>query len=52
MDLADKTCSMPTARLPVIFAPRALPNLLLGVELGINGKNVQKGSSPLCGRLG
>jgi PmbA protein len=51
LDLAKRTCSLPTTRLPVLFAAQALPNLLMGVEMGVNGKNVQKGSSPLCGRL-
>jgi PmbA protein len=52
LSLAKTTRQMPSARSAVIFAPEALPNLLMAVEMGVNGKNIQKGSSPLCDRLG
>lgn len=51
-ELAKKVVSLPTKRLPVLFAPQAAVSLLHGLFLGINGKNAQKGSSPLVGRTG
>jgi PmbA protein len=38
--------------LPVIFTPKAAGLLLAPLEMGCNGKLVQKGASPLIGRLG
>ncbi len=51
-ELAKRIASVRSGRLPVIFAPEALISLLTSLEMGVNGKLVQKGSSPLCGRLG
>ncbi len=50
--LAQRTVPAPQRRLPVVFAPRAVVSLLQALFLGISGKNVQKGSSPLAGRVG
>lgn len=44
--------SAKTKKLPAIFTPRLIPTILNTVELGVNGKLVQKGASPLTGRLG
>ncbi|HUT62410.1 MAG TPA: TldD/PmbA family protein [Anaerolineae bacterium] len=35
--------------MPVIFTAQELPNLLQSIELGINGKRLLKGDSPLIG---
>jgi len=49
---AKRVTSISTQRLPVIFTPKAVTSLMLPLQRGINGKLVQKGSSPLSGRLG
>ncbi|MFH1759871.1 MAG: TldD/PmbA family protein [bacterium] len=36
----------------VLFMPQALPSLVSGFMAGLNGKTLQKGSSPLKGRIG
>lgn len=51
-ELAKRIVPLRSGRFPVIFAPEALTNLLAAIEMGVNGKLVQKGSSPLCDRLG
>lgn len=42
---------MKKKKLPAIFTPKVIPTILETVELGVNGKLVQKGASPLTGRL-
>jgi PmbA protein len=41
-----------SGRLPCIFVAHELPNLLKSVELGVNGRRLVKGDSPLIGREG
>ncbi|MCP5002807.1 MAG: TldD/PmbA family protein [Planctomycetes bacterium] len=50
--LAEKECELPTAVYPVVFTSKAIGNLLGTFESGCNGKLVQKGASPLTGKLG
>lgn len=50
--LSKQTAKLASGTYPVIFTPKAIPTLLHSVEMGINGKMVQKGSSPLTDRLG
>ena len=50
--LARKVVQAPDKALPVLFMPDALTSLLRAFALGVNGKHVQKGSSPLSGRVG
>ncbi len=38
--------------IPVFFAAREMPNLLQAVEMGVNGRRLVKGDSPLAGREG
>jgi len=38
--------------MPVIFTARELPSLLKSIELGVDGKRLVKGDSPLIGREG
>jgi PmbA protein len=49
---AKKKTKVATRPMPVIFAPKVLYSILIGFELGCNGKYVQKGTSPLVGKLG
>jgi len=39
-------------KLPVVFTPKCCSELLACFLMGANGKLVQKGASPLCGKLG
>jgi len=50
--LAERTATVAPKSMPVILAPRASSLLLLAPQMGVNGKNVLKGDSPLAGRLG
>ncbi|HID95386.1 MAG TPA: TldD/PmbA family protein [Candidatus Latescibacteria bacterium] len=50
--LADAVAEVKTGRMPVIFVPEVLADLLEALEIGTNGKMVQKGSSPLANRIG
>lgn len=50
--MAENTASVRTADMPVIFAPEAVNVLLLALTMGLNGKNVLLGASPLAGKLG
>ncbi len=51
-DLARKVVPVKTKRMPVLFSPWAMTTLLEAFELGVNGKRIQKGSSPLLNRRG
>ncbi|MFH1562295.1 MAG: TldD/PmbA family protein [Nitrospirota bacterium] len=44
--------SCKTKKLPMIFTPKLISTILDTVELGVNGKLIQKGASPLTNRLG
>jgi PmbA protein len=50
--LAERMANVASKTMPVIFSPRASYVLLMSPLMGINGKNVLKGDSPLAGRLG
>jgi len=41
-----------TGAYPVVFAPKAAAGLLMAIQMGANGKMVQKGASPLTERVG
>lgn len=49
---ASKTVAMPSGKHPVMLHPGVAAMFLGGVFLGVNGKNVAKGDSPLRGKLG
>lgn len=49
---ADKPANVATKPMPVVFVPKVLYAILGGIELGCNGKYIQKGTSPLTGKLG
>lgn len=50
--LAEKIATIQSGEMPVIFTPEGLSVLLLSLQLGINGKEVLLGESPLAGKLG
>lgn len=50
--LAENFAPIQTGNYPVIFTPGGLVALLLSLVLGIDGKNVLLGSSPLAAKLG
>jgi PmbA protein len=50
--MAENTAPARSGQMPVIFAPEGMPVLLLALSLGVDGKNVFLGSSPLAGKLG
>lgn len=50
---AKNLCRIPsTQNMPVIFTPKSMSSILLPFQVGINGRNVQRNVSPLCGKLG
>lgn len=52
LEKAGQTSSIKTGKYPVIFSPKALFTIVRAISLGINGKYVQKGISPLKDKLG
>jgi PmbA protein len=50
--LAETEAPAPAGAFPVLFTARAVGLLLSFLESAVNGKLVQKGASPLCGRIG
>jgi PmbA protein len=53
LELAKRTASIATGRLPVILTPKGVASALLSpLALAVNGKMVVEGASPLVGRLG
>lgn len=49
---AENVAEIRSGEIPVIFPPDAARVWLMALEMGVNGKNVFMGSSPLAGRLG
>jgi len=49
---AEKEVPAPTGKVPVFLPPEALRMFFFPVFMGINGRTVAKGESPLAGRLG
>jgi PmbA protein len=50
--LAEKIAPIQTGEMPVIFTPGGLIALLLSLGLGLDGKNIYLGASPLRDKLG
>lgn len=50
--LAQRSAVISTGTYPVLLTPKALPSVLQAFQLGLNGKMVQKGVSPLRQKLG
>ncbi len=49
---AERDASIPQGRTAAFLPPEILPKLLAPVAMGINGRHVAKGDSPLAGWLG
>jgi PmbA protein len=49
---ARSRARLATGTYPVIFMPTAIPDLLYPIEVGVNGKQLEKGTSPLIGKTG
>lgn len=50
--LAQRTATMVSGKMPVLFSPTGALVLGLPLMVGLNGRNVYKGVSPLADRLG
>ena len=50
--MAENIAPIRSGNLPVILAPEAMNVLLLALHMGLNGKNVFLGASPVAGNLG
>lgn len=50
--LAQRAATLASGRMPVLFSPSGAPVLGLPLLLGLNGKNIYRGISPMAGRLG
>jgi len=50
--MAERTATVQTGMVPIIFTPSGLAVLLLSLMLGLDGKNVYLGSSPLRDKMG
>jgi PmbA protein len=50
--LARTRARLDSGSYPVIFAPQAVPNLLLPLQFAVSGKALEKGTSPLMGKVG
>lgn len=52
LELAQKSASIQSGRMPVLFAPTGALVLGLPLMLGLNGKNVYTHISPMAGKIG
>jgi PmbA protein len=52
LKLAEREVEITTGSYPAVFTSKAIGTLLATLEIGCNGKLVQKGASPLTGKLG
>lgn len=52
LELAKQSASIQSGRMPVLFAPTGALVLGLPLMLGLNGKNVYRGISPMARKLG
>jgi len=50
--LARSRARLATGTYPVIFMPTAVPDLLFPLLVGLNGKQIEKGASPLIDKVG
>lgn len=48
----EKLSDPPTGKTKALLLPQGLGTLLLALEMGVSGRNVAKGDSPLRGRIG
>lgn len=52
LKLAQKSADISSGRMPVLFSPSGALVLAFPLMLGLNGKNVYRGTSPMAGRVG
>jgi PmbA protein len=52
LELAKKSATLRSGRMPVLFSPRGARVLSLPLTPGLNGKNVYTGISPMAGKVG
>ena len=52
MEMAKRGAGLKSGRMPVLFSPRGAFVLVLPIMMGLNGENVQRGTSPLGDKLG
>jgi len=52
LEMAQKSATIQSGRMPVIFAPTGALVLSLPLVLGLDGKNVYTGISPMAGKIG
>jgi PmbA protein len=52
LEKARKVVTVKSGTLPILFAPMALPSLMMALKMGTNGRSLQKGATPLVGREG
>jgi PmbA protein len=50
--LAQRSATIRSGRMPVLFSPRGGLVLSLPIMLGLNGKNVYRQTSPMAGKIG
>lgn len=49
--MAERIAAVQSGEMPVIFTPKGLIALLLSLGLGVDGKNINQGASPLSEKL-
>ncbi|MFH1739889.1 MAG: metallopeptidase TldD-related protein [bacterium] len=49
--MAREVTDFPSGGYPVLFTPKASASLFMGIQMGTNGRLVQKGASPLTERI-
>lgn len=52
LGLARRAAALTSGRMPVLFSPSGALALALHIAVGLNGKNIYCGISPMTGRLG
>lgn len=52
LELSKKDFTVGTGKMPVILSPLAVSEVLLTLQLGVNGLMVERGISPLKGKIG
>lgn len=50
--LCKNTMELPSKKIPVIFTPKAVPEIIVALTTGLNGRSIVTKSSPLTDRIG
>jgi len=51
LSLADREATINTSVIPAVFSPRGLREILRFILINLNGRTVEKGASPLVGKM-